>query len=276
MKAIAYSKFGPPDVLELTELPVPTPKAGEVLVKVRAAAVNPLDWHFVRGEPSLMRLMGKPDKRIPGVDVAGEIAAIGAGVAELRVGDEVFGSCDGACAEYACAREDRLVRKPPRLSFEQAAAIPGAACTALMALRDYGGLRPGQSVLVNGAAGGIGTFAVQIAKALGADVTGVCSPRNVEHVRSLGADHVVGGADASKLCRDVRCEAGSPCDQPAADKTGVTRHCRWRRRAVQNTCRPNTNERRWGYRRTTSGSWPRTLTITACSSGHCSATSIGS
>jgi NADPH:quinone reductase-like Zn-dependent oxidoreductase len=191
MKAITYSKFGSPDVLALAELPRREPTDGEVLIKVRAAALNPLDWHFLRGEPSLMRLMGKPRNRVPGVDVAGEVEAVGAKVTSLRRGDEVFGNCDGACAEYACAREDRLARKPARLSFEQAAALPIAACTALIALRDQGRIQPNQTVLINGAAGGIGTFAVQLAKAFGGVVTGVCSARNLELVRSLGADHVI-------------------------------------------------------------------------------------
>jgi NADPH:quinone reductase-like Zn-dependent oxidoreductase len=191
MKAIAYSAFGPPDVLALAELPVREPKDREVLIKVRAAALNPLDWHFLRGEPGLMRLMGKPNNKVPGVDVAGHVEALGAKVTSLRAGDEVFGNCDGACAEYACAREDRLARKPARLSFEQAAAIPVAACTGLIALRDHGRVQPNQTVLINGAAGGIGTFSVQLAKAFGGVVTGVCSTRNLELVRSIGADQVI-------------------------------------------------------------------------------------
>lgn len=191
MKAVAYSEFGPPDVLELIELPRPTPTAGQVLIKVRAAALNPADWHFIRGEPSVMRLMGKPNNRIPGFDVAGVVEEVAADVKSLHVGDEVFGNCTGGCAEYACGKETAFVRKPDRITFEQAAGIPVAACTALMALRDHGRLQPGQSVLIAGAAGGIGTFAVQIATALGAEVSGVCSTRNVDLVRSLGATHVV-------------------------------------------------------------------------------------
>jgi NADPH:quinone reductase-like Zn-dependent oxidoreductase len=190
MKAIAHSEFGPPDVLKLVELPKPQPKDGQVLVKVRAAALNPLDWHFVRGEPSLMRLMGKPKNRIPGVDVAGVIEEVGAGVTNVSPGDEVFGPCTGACAEYTCGAANRFVRKPSRISFEQAAGIPVAACTALLALRDYGRIEK-QSVLINGAAGGTGSFAVQIARAFGAEVTAVCSTRNLEFVRSLGAAHAV-------------------------------------------------------------------------------------
>jgi NADPH:quinone reductase-like Zn-dependent oxidoreductase len=158
---------------------------------VRAAAVNPLDWHFIRGEPSVMRLMGRPRNRIPGVDVAGIVEEVGPNATLLRRSDAVFGNCTGGFAEYACGRETAFVRKPDRITFEQAAGIPVAACTALMALRDHGRLQPKQSVLISGAAGGIGTFAVQIAKALGAEVTGVCSTRNLELLRSLGVTHVV-------------------------------------------------------------------------------------
>jgi NADPH:quinone reductase-like Zn-dependent oxidoreductase len=186
-----YSEFGPPDVLKLAEIAKPLPKPKEVLVRVRAASANPLDWHFIRGEPRAMRLMGKPNGRIPGADFAGQIETVGTDVTQFRAGDEVFGGCSGAFAEYACASTDNIARKPTALSFEQAAAIPVAGCTALMAVRDKGGLRTGQSVLVNGAAGGVGTFAVQIAKALGANVTGVCSARNRDLVRSIGADHVI-------------------------------------------------------------------------------------
>jgi NADPH:quinone reductase-like Zn-dependent oxidoreductase len=173
------------------ELPKPKPKSGQILINVRAAALNPADWHFIRGEPSVMRLMGRPNNRIPGFDVAGVVEEVGSNVTSLRIGDEVFGNCTGTCAEFACGRDTAFVRKPGRITFERAAGIPVAACTALMALRDHGRLQPGQSVLIGGAAGGIGTFAVQIAKALGAEVTGVCSTRNVELVRSLGAAHVV-------------------------------------------------------------------------------------
>lgn len=191
MKAIVYSEFGSPDVLRLVDIDPPTPKPGEVLVKVRAASANPLDWHFIRGEPPVMRLMGKPNNRVPGADFSGVVETLGANVTQFRLGDEVFGGCEGGFAQYACAKVDNIAQKPKALPFEQAAAIPVAGCTALMALRDQGELRSGQSVLVNGAAGGIGTFAVQIAKAMGAHVTGICSTRNVEPVRSLGADSVV-------------------------------------------------------------------------------------
>jgi NADPH:quinone reductase-like Zn-dependent oxidoreductase len=160
-------------------------------VNVRAAAVNPLDWHFIRGEPAIMRMSGKPKARIPGADVSGTVVGVGPNVTRFRAGDQVFGSCRGAFAEFVCCHADRCAAKPARLTFEQAAALPVAGVTALRALRNYAAVRPGQSVLVNGAAGGVGTFAVQIAKTLGAEVTGVCSARNVELVRSLGADHVI-------------------------------------------------------------------------------------
>jgi NADPH:quinone reductase-like Zn-dependent oxidoreductase len=164
-----------------------------VLIRVRAASVNPLDWHLMRGEPSFLRMMGgkNPRARIPGADVAGQVEQVGPRVKELRPGDEVFGTCKGAFAEYARTREKYLARKPPSVSWEQAASIPVAGCTALQAVRDHGLLRPGETVLVNGAAGGVGTFAVQIAKALGGNVTGVCSTRNLGLVRSIGADHVI-------------------------------------------------------------------------------------
>jgi NADPH:quinone reductase-like Zn-dependent oxidoreductase len=191
VKAIVYSEFGPPDVLALSDIDRPIPKPNEVLLRVRAAAANPLDWHFIRGEPPVMRLMGKPRRRIPGVDLSGDIEAVGANVTQFRVGDEVFGMGSGTFAEHACASTKTLARKPSALTHEHAAAIPVAGTTALIALRDKGELRPGQRVLIVGAAGGVGTFAVQIAKALGAHVTGVCSTRNLELVRSLGADAVI-------------------------------------------------------------------------------------
>jgi NADPH:quinone reductase-like Zn-dependent oxidoreductase len=194
MKAIVQDRYGSPDVLELREIGTPAPKHHEVLVRVRAAAVHPGDWLLMRGRPYLMRLgtgLRGPRKRIPGFDVAGHVEAVGKGVTELQPGDEVFGEGKGSLAEYACAREDRLAAKPANLTFEQAAAAPVSALTALHALRDHGRVQPGQKVLINGASGGIGTFAVQIAKDLGAEVTGVCSTPNVEMVRSLGADHVI-------------------------------------------------------------------------------------
>jgi NADPH:quinone reductase-like Zn-dependent oxidoreductase len=191
VRAIVYSRFGPPDVLALTEIDRPTPKPHEVLVKIRAAAANPLDWHFIRGEPPVMRLMGKPRNRVPGVDFAGQVEAVGANVTQFRAGDEVFGTGSGTFAEYACASTQTIAHKPSALKHEHAAAIPVAGTTALIALGDKGELRAGQRVLVVGAAGGVGTFAVQIAKALGAQVTGVCGTRNLQLVRSLGADDVI-------------------------------------------------------------------------------------
>ncbi len=194
MKAICQYRYGSPDVLELRDVDKPVVGDDGVLVRVSAASVNPLDWHLMRGLPYFVRLMSglrSPKSSRPGVDVAGHVEAVGANVTQLRAGDEVFGGCDGAFAEYACGKERHFVPKPARLTFEQAAAVPIAGCTALQALRDAGRLQPGQRVLINGAAGGVGTFAVQIAKAFGADVTGVCSTRNVEMVRSIGADQVV-------------------------------------------------------------------------------------
>ena len=165
-----------------------------MLVRVRAASVNPADWHLLRGEPYLVRLvfgLRRPRKIVPGIDAAGLVEEVGAAVTEFRAGDEVFGGPGGAFAEYCRGGEKDFARKPAGLTFEQAAAVPIAGCTALQGLRDQGKLEPGQTVLVNGAAGGVGTFAVQIAKALGGDVTGVCSTRSVELVRSIGADHVL-------------------------------------------------------------------------------------
>ena len=203
MKAIVYDEYGPPDVLKLADVDPPTPKEREILLKVRAAAVNPLDWHLIRGEPSVMRLGGKPKAKIPGADVAGTVEAVGPGVQRFRRGDEVLGTVRGSFAEYACGHEDRFALKPTRVSFEHAATIPVAGCSALVALRDYGRVKAGQSVLVNGASGGVGTFAVQIATALGARVTGVCSARNIELVRSLGAEQVIDYA-AEDFTRQAR------------------------------------------------------------------------
>ena len=195
MKAILFTKYGSPDVLQLTEVEKRTPKDNQVLVRVQAASANPLDWHLMRGEPFIARLMGtgllKPKSSKVGADVAGRVEAVGKDVTQFKPGDEVFGTCNGSFAEYACAREDRLALKPANVSFEEAAAIPVAATTALQGLRNKGQIQPGQKVLVNGASGGVGTFAVQIAKSYGTEVTGVCSTRNLDMVRKIGADHVV-------------------------------------------------------------------------------------
>ena len=195
MKAVVYHCYGSPDVLEFGDVEKPAPADTEVLVKVHAASVNPLDWHYMRGSPYIMRLSsgtGAPADPRMGVDYAGTVEAIGKNVTKFKPGDEVFGGRSGAFAEYVISPEDRaLVLKPSNTTFEQAASVPIAAITALQALRDKGQLKPGQKVLINGASGGVGTFAVQIAKSFGAEVTAVCSTRNVEMVRSLGADHVI-------------------------------------------------------------------------------------
>ena len=195
MKAIAQDRFGPPDTLRLVETDAPEPGGDDVLVRVHAAAINPADWHILRGDPYVARLMGigltKPKSPVAGSDAAGVVEAVGANVSGLKPGDEVLGFFRGAFAEYSCAAEKRVVPKPASMTFEQAAALPIAATTALRGIRDVGQVTAGQRVLVNGAGGGVGHFAVQIAAALDADVTGVCSARNVELVRSLGAAHVV-------------------------------------------------------------------------------------
>lgn len=194
MKAVIYSNYGSPDVLRLEEMEKPVAADKEVLIKVRAASVNSLDWHLLRGTPYFVRLMAglrKPKEARLGVDVAGQVEAVGSKVTQFKPGDAVCGSCRGAFAEYVCVSESALVLKPVHLTFEQAAAVPVAGFTALQGLRDKGKIRPGQKVLINGAAGGVGTFAVQIAKALGAEVTGVCSTRNLEMVRTLGADWAI-------------------------------------------------------------------------------------
>ena len=194
MKAIGYYTYGPPEVLRYEEIEKPAAGDDEVLIKIRAASVNPLDWHFMRGEPYLVRLMTglrKPKVTRLGVDVAGVVEAVGRNVTRFHLGDHVFGSCLGAFAEYAATPESKVVAKPANVTFDQAAAVPVASFTALQGLRDKGHIQPGRKVLINGAAGGVGTFAVQIAKSFGAEVTGVCSTRNVEMVRSIGADHVI-------------------------------------------------------------------------------------
>jgi NADPH:quinone reductase-like Zn-dependent oxidoreductase len=199
MKAIVCPKYGQPDVLQFKEVAKPAPKDDEVLIKIHAASVNAYDWHLLTADFPLVRLMGggllKPKNPRPGEDVAGRVEAVGRNVQQFKPGDEVFGDlCEcgcGAFAEYVCARENALVLKPSNLTFEQAAAVPMAAVTALHGLRDVGQIQPGQKVLINGASGGVGTFAVQIAKSFGAEVTAVCSTRNLEQARKLGADHVI-------------------------------------------------------------------------------------
>jgi NADPH:quinone reductase-like Zn-dependent oxidoreductase len=199
MKAIVYDRYGPPDVLRVAEVPRPTARNGEVLVAVRAASVNAGDSRLVRADPFLVRLIYggllRPKIKILGADVAGEVLAVGAGVTRFRPGDEVYGDLSesgfGAFAELVSVPEEALAPKPPSLTFAEAAAVPLAALAALQGLRDRGSVRAGQRVLINGASGGVGSFAVQIARALGAEVTGVCSTRNVEMVRALGADDVV-------------------------------------------------------------------------------------
>jgi NADPH:quinone reductase-like Zn-dependent oxidoreductase len=194
MKAAVFSRYGPPHVVLIEDVEKPLPKDDEVLIKVRAASVNPLDWHSMRGSPYIARMMGglrKPKDPRLGVDVAGQIEAVGKNAGRFKPGDDVFGLCKGAFAEYACASESALAAKSEHVTFKQAAAVPVAALTALQGLRDKGRIQPGQKVLINGASGGVGTFAVQIAKWFGADVTGVCSSRNVDLVRTLGADRVV-------------------------------------------------------------------------------------
>lgn len=195
MKAIVRTKYGPPEVLHLKEAEKPVPSEGKVLVEIRAASVNPADYHEMRA-PFLFRLIGRMGLRRPkdprlGTDIAGRVEAVGSNVTQFKPGDEVFGVCAGGFAEYAIARQERLALKPANSSFEEAAAVPVAGFTALQALRDRGHVQLGQKVLVNGASGGVGTFLVQIAKSYGGEVTGVCSTRNLDMVRSIGADHVI-------------------------------------------------------------------------------------
>lgn len=199
MKAIVYTEYGPPEVLQLKEIEQPTPKDNEVSVKVHAASVNSYDWRLLNADPFLIRLMGggllKPKNKILGADMAGRVEAVGRNVKHFQPGDDVFGDlarCGcGGFAEYVCARENALVSKPASVTFEEAAALPMAAVTALQGLRDKGQIQPGQRVLINGASGGVGTFAVQIAKSFGAEVTAVCSTRNLDMARSIGADRVI-------------------------------------------------------------------------------------
>ena len=194
MKVIVQNEYGSPDVFELKEIDKPVVKDDDVLVRVHAAALHAGDYFTMRGVPYVARMSAgwpKPKNYVPGYDVAGHVEAVGKNVTRFQPGDEVFGACNRTCAEYVCAGEDKFVLKPANLSLVQAAAVPTSAIAALRGLRDAGKVQPGQKVLINGASGGVGTFAVQIAKAFGAEVTGVCSTRNVDMVRSIGADHVI-------------------------------------------------------------------------------------
>lgn len=209
MKAITQAEFGSADVLELSEVPKPQPRRGEVLIRVHAASPNPWDWHYMRGMPYISRLAGgaglrRPKNTVLGSDVSGQVEAVGAGASRFQVGDEVFGFVGaGAFAEYVAVPEDFLGFKPANLTFAQAAVVPLAGMTAIQGLRDVGEVRAGHRVLIIGASGGVGSFAVQVAKSFGGVVTGVCSARNVELVRSLGADHVI----------DYTLEDVTRCDQ---------------------------------------------------------------
>ena len=194
MKAIIHSRYGPPDALELTDIDQPVTNEDAVLVRVHAAAVGKGDWLTVQGLPYVARMrygLGKPKHPVPGFDVAGRVEAVGSNVTRLQAGDAVFGWCEGSFAEYAAVPQSQLALKPANLSFEQAAAVPISGFAALQALRDTGGVQPGQQVVIIGASGGVGSFAVQMAKSFGAEVTGVCSTRNLDLVASLGADHVI-------------------------------------------------------------------------------------
>jgi NADPH:quinone reductase-like Zn-dependent oxidoreductase len=198
MKAVVYTKYGSPDVLQLKEVEKPTPKDNEVLIRIHAASANAADWHLLRGDPFLLRLgygLLKPNNTILGADIAGRVEAVGNNVTQFQPGDEVFGDISGCglggFAEYVSVPEHAVISKPASMTFEEAAAVPMAAVTALQGLRDKGQIQPGQKVLIHGASGGVGTFAVQIAKAFRAEVTAVCSTRKVDLVRSIGADHVI-------------------------------------------------------------------------------------
>ena len=195
MRAIVRTRYGSPDILEFKDVDIPVPTEDQVLLKIAANSVNPIDWHVLRGTPILLRLAGfgllKPKRQIFGADLAGIVESVGSNVTQFKIGDRLFGSSIGSFAEYACVSATKLALKPETVSFEQAAALPVAGLTALQALRDHGQIQPGQHVLINGASGGVGTFAVQIAKQFGAHVTAVCSGKNAELMRSIGADEVI-------------------------------------------------------------------------------------
>lgn len=206
MKAIVYEKYGPPDVLELNEIDKPIPNDNEVLIKVSAASLNALDWHVMRADPFFIRLMGfgfmKPKKKILGADVSGRVESVGKNVKQFKPGDEVFGSGHGSFAEYTCISENKLALKPIKSTFSEAAAYPIAGLTALQGLRDIGGIQKGQRVLIDGASGGVGTFAIQFAKSFETEVTAVCSTKKIDIAYSLGADYVIDYTkeDFSKNC----------------------------------------------------------------------------
>jgi NADPH:quinone reductase-like Zn-dependent oxidoreductase len=209
MKAVVYTQYGTPEVLEYKDIPQPTPQSHEVLVKVHAASINKYDWIHLTGKPFLARLMGvglrKPKYQGLGADMAGEVVAVGDDVTDFKIGDAVFTAAGhGAYAEYVCVSAHRLAQKPANLSFAEAAAVPMAGLTALQGLRDVGGIQAGQRVLINGASGGVGSFAVQIAKVFGGEVTGVCSTPKVDMVRALGADHVIDYQRHDPTVSDVR------------------------------------------------------------------------
>jgi NADPH:quinone reductase-like Zn-dependent oxidoreductase len=207
MKAMTQHRYGSPDVLEFADVDRPDPAEGKVLVRVKAASVNPLDWHLMSGLPYIVRMQGglrRPKQLVVGTDLAGTVEAVGPGVTAWKVGDEVFGVANGSCAEFAVSKETSLASKPGNVRFDEAAAVPVAAVTALQALRDKGAMQSGQRVLVNGAGGGVGTFAVQIAKAFGGHVTGVCSASKADMVRSIGADIVIDYASADCTTGDDR------------------------------------------------------------------------
>ena len=195
MKAFCYTEYGSPDVLRFSEIPTPVPINDEVLIRVRAASVNALDWRLMRGKPIFLRFMigglRRPKPTRPGADVAGRVEAVGPSVTQFKPGDEVFGACRGSFADYGCAPESKLALRPPNVTCEDAAAVPVAALTALQGLRDHGRIQRGHRVLVDGASGGVGTFAIQIAAHFGADVTAACSTGNVDTARAIGADHVI-------------------------------------------------------------------------------------
>lgn len=219
--------YGSPEVIEIAEIQKTEPGDHEVLVRVKAASVNPLDWHYLRGSPYIMRLesgIGAPDDTRMGVDFAGTVEAVGAAVSKFTVGDDVFGGRSGAFGQYVLVGESRAIaHKPVNISFAEAAAVPIAGVTALQAVRDYGKISPGDKVLINGASGGVGTFAVQIAKSLGAEVTGICSTRNVDMVRSIGADHVIDYTQDDYTEHDMRYDliVDNVGNHPVTANTGV-------------------------------------------------------